>query len=142
MPAPVDAAASHPFAFGIMAVLAVILGCARVAHETKVSIKNVGSFIHMWTFAYLALLTVLMSITTDMALVLLVGPDGKPALTFIHPSLVSMAAAVFGVFSFEITDQQVRDRFWGKQIRCFHNAAIRCGPSCGSNVQKGSRLSV
>jgi uncharacterized BrkB/YihY/UPF0761 family membrane protein len=102
MPAPVDAAANHPFAFVIMAVLALILGCARVAHETKVSIKNPKSFVHMWTFAYLALLVVLMSITTDMALVLLVAPDGKPALAIVHPSLVSMAAAVFGVFGFEI----------------------------------------
>jgi len=55
----------------------------------------------MWMDCYLLLLGALMSVTTAMALVLLVDEKGAPRMAFIPPSFISMAA-VFGVFGFEI----------------------------------------
>ena len=96
----VDAAASHPWAFVFMMVLMLIFGVGRVAKETKTSVKW-KSFLHFWMLAYLILLTGLMSITTAMALVLLIDENGQARMTFIPSSFVSMAAAVLGVFGFE-----------------------------------------
>jgi hypothetical protein len=53
----------------------------------------------MWMLCYLLLLGALMSVTTAMALVLLVDEKGAPRMAFIPPSFISMAA-VFGVFGF------------------------------------------
>jgi hypothetical protein len=51
--------------------------------------------------AYLVLLAILMSLTTAVALALLVDEKGQPRVTFIPPSFISMAASVMGVFGFE-----------------------------------------
>jgi hypothetical protein len=98
-----DAAANHPYAFAIMAVLMLVFGFARVAREMgpTVTVKW-KSFLHLWMFCYLILLAALMSVTTAMALVLLVDEKGLPRVTFIPASFIPMAAAVFGVFGFEI----------------------------------------
>jgi len=97
---PVDAAASHVWAFVFMLVLMLMFGVGRVAKETKTSVKN-QSFLHLWMVAYLVLLAALMSVTTAMALVLLIDEKGQPRVTFIPPSFLSMTAAVLGVFGFE-----------------------------------------
>jgi hypothetical protein len=98
---PIDAAANHPYAFVFMAVLMLVFGLGHVAEGTKASVK-LESFLHLWMFAYIVTLGMLMSVTTAMALVLLVDEKGAPRVTFIPASFVSMAAAVFGVFGFEI----------------------------------------
>lgn len=100
MTQPIDAAANHVWAFVIMGVLVFTFGVGRVAKETKTSVKW-RSFLHLWMFAYLVLLGLLMSVTTAMALVLLVDDKGQPRVTFIPQSFISMAAAVLGVFGFE-----------------------------------------
>ena len=97
---PVDAAASHVWAFVFMLVLMLMFGVGRVAKETKTSVKW-KSFLHLWMVAYLVLLAALMSVTTAMALVLLIDEKGQPRVTFIPPSFLSMTAAVLGVFGFE-----------------------------------------
>lgn len=97
---PVDAAASHVWAFAFMLVLMLMFGVGRVAKETKTSVKW-KSFLHLWMVAYLVLLAALMSVTTAMALVLLIDGTGQPRVTFIPPSFLSMTAAVLGVFGFE-----------------------------------------
>jgi hypothetical protein len=96
----VDAAASHVWAFAFMLVLMLMFGVGRVAKETKTSVKW-KSFLHLWMVAYLVLLAALMSVTTAMALVLLIDGTGQPRVTFIPPSFLSMTAAVLGVFGFE-----------------------------------------
>jgi hypothetical protein len=96
-----DAAAAHPYAFVFMTVLMLVFGLARVAKGTKASVKW-KSFLHLWMICYLVLLAALMSVTTAMAPVLLVDEKGIPRVTFIPASFVSMAAAVLGVFGFEI----------------------------------------
>jgi hypothetical protein len=96
----VDAAASHVWAFVFMLVLMLMFGVGRVAKETKTSVKW-KSFLHLWMVAYLVLLAALMSVTTAMALVLLIDEKGQPRVTFIPPSFLSMTAAVLGVFGFE-----------------------------------------
>ena len=98
---PIDAAVAHPYAFVFMGVLMMVFGLARVAKGTMISVKW-KSFLHLWMVAYLVLLAALMSVTTAMSLVLLVDPLGKPTVTFVPPSFVSMAAAVLGVFGFEV----------------------------------------
>lgn len=95
-----DAAASHSWAFVFMTILMLMFGIGRVAKETKTSVK-VKSFLHLWMFAYLVLLAALMSVTTALALVLLIDGNGEPRVTFIPPSFLSMTAAVLGVFGFE-----------------------------------------
>jgi hypothetical protein len=100
MSSPTDAAASHPWAFVFMTILMPMFGVGRVAKETKASVKW-QSFLHLWMFAYLVLLAFLMSVTTAMALVLLIDDKGQPRVTFIPPSFLSMTAAVLGVFGFE-----------------------------------------
>jgi hypothetical protein len=97
---PVDAAASHVWAFVFMLVLMLMFGVGRVAKETKTTVKW-KSFLHLWMAAYLVLLAALMSVTTAMALVLLIDEKGQPRVTFIPPSFLSMTAAVLGVFGFE-----------------------------------------
>ena len=97
----VDAACTHPYAFAFMIVLMLVFGVGRVAKETKTSVKNWKSFLNFWMFAYVLLLGALMSVTTGMALVQLVDVAGKPRIDFIPPSMISMAAAVVGVFGFE-----------------------------------------
>jgi hypothetical protein len=97
----VDAASSHLWAFALMAVLMLVFVVGRVAKETKTSVKNWKSFLNFWMFAYVILLGALMSVTTSMALVLLIGANGAPRVDFIPPSMISMAAAVVGVFGFE-----------------------------------------
>jgi hypothetical protein len=96
----VDAAASHVWAFVFMLVLMLMFGVGRVAKETKTSVKW-KSFLHLWMVAYLVLLAALMSVTTAMALVVLIDEKGQPRVTFIPPSFLSMTAAVLGVFGFE-----------------------------------------
>ena len=98
---PIDVAISHPFAFVIMIVLMLMFGIGRVAKETKVNVK-MQSFFNLWMFAYLVLLGILMAVTTAMALVLLMDEKGVPRVNFIPPSFISVAAAVLGVFGFEI----------------------------------------
>lgn len=83
-----------------MAMLMVVFGVGRVAKETKTSVRP-KSFVHLWMIAYLVLLAFLMSVTTAMALVLLIDDKGQPRMTFIPPSFLSMTAAVAGVFGFE-----------------------------------------
>jgi hypothetical protein len=78
----------------------LVFGVGRVAKETKTSVKW-KSFLHLWMLAYIALLAALMSVTTAMALVLLIDEKGQPRVTFIPPSFLSMTAAVVGVFGFE-----------------------------------------
>jgi hypothetical protein len=51
--------------------------------------------------AYLALLALLMAVTTAMALALLFGKNNEPNVNFLPPSFLPMAAAVLGVFGFE-----------------------------------------
>ncbi|HWD99596.1 MAG TPA: hypothetical protein VG345_11180 [Bryobacteraceae bacterium] len=96
----IDAAASHVWAFVFMAVLMLMFGVGRVAKETKTTVKW-KSFLHLWMVAYLVLLAALMSVTTAMALVLMVDEKGQPRITFVPPSFLSMTAAVLGVFGFE-----------------------------------------
>jgi hypothetical protein len=98
---PIDAATRHPYAFVFMTALMLVFGAVRVAKGTKASVKW-KSFLHFWMFAYLLTLAMLMSITTAMALVLLVDEKGLARVTFIPASFISMAAAVFGVFGFEV----------------------------------------
>jgi hypothetical protein len=98
---PVDAALSHPWAFVFMAVLMFGFGLARVAKETTLPIRKWRSFLHLWMAAYFLLLALLMSLTTAMALALLVDACGVPKVTFIPASFISVAAAVLGVFGFE-----------------------------------------
>lgn len=83
-----------------MTALMLMFGVGRVAKETKTSVKW-KSFLHFWMVAYLALLGALMSVTTAMALVLLIDERGQPRVIFIPPSFLSMTAAVLGVFGFE-----------------------------------------
>jgi membrane protease YdiL (CAAX protease family) len=97
----VDAASNHLYAFAFMVVLMLIFGVGRVAKEAKTSVKNWKSFLNFWMFAYVLLLGALMSVTTGMALVLLVNEKGEPRMNFIPPSMISIAAAVVGVFGFE-----------------------------------------
>ena len=86
-----------------MAVLMLVFGVAKVAKGTgaTTSVKW-KSFVHMWMLSYLILLGALMSVTTAMALVLLVDEKGAPRMSFIPASFVPMAAAVVGVFGFEV----------------------------------------
>ena len=84
-----------------MMVLMMVFGVGRVATETKTSVRNWKSFLNFWMFAYVLLLGALMSVTTSMALVLLVDANGAPRVDFIPPSTISIAAAVVGVFGFE-----------------------------------------
>jgi hypothetical protein len=95
-----DAAATHIWAFVFMAILVLMFGVGRVAKETKTSVRW-RSFLHLWMIAYLVLLAALMSVTTAMALVILIDEKGQPRVTFIPPSFLSMTAAVLGVFGFE-----------------------------------------
>lgn len=95
-----DAALNHPWAFVFMAILMLVFGVGRVAKETKTSVRW-KSFLNPWMVAYLALLAALMSLTTAMALVLLVDEKGQPRVAFIPPSFIPMAASVMGVFGFE-----------------------------------------
>jgi len=97
----VDAASSHLLAFAFMIVLMLVFGVGRIAKETKTSVKNWKSFLNFWMFAYVLLLGALMSVTTSMALVLLIDANGSPRVVFIPPSMISMSAAVVGVFGFE-----------------------------------------
>ena len=71
-------------------------GVGRVAKETKTSVRP-KSFFHLWMFAYLVLLGFLMSVTTAMALVLLLDEKGQLRVNFIPSSFVSITAAVAGV---------------------------------------------
>lgn len=84
-----------------MAVLMFGFGLARVAKETTLPIRKWRSFLHLWMAAYFLLLALLMSLTTAMALALLVDACGVPKVTFIPASFISVAAAVLGVFGFE-----------------------------------------
>jgi hypothetical protein len=111
----IDAAASHVWAFVFMAVLMLMFGVGRVAKETKTTVKW-KSFLHLWMVAYLVLLAALMSVTTAMALVLMVDEKGQPRITFVPPSFLSMTAAVLGVFGFEILVPQIHHRFRRKSI--------------------------
>ena len=95
-----DAATSHVWSFVFMLVLMLMFGIGRVAKETKTSVRW-KSFLHLWMVAYLVLLTALMSVTTAMALVLLIDEKGQPRVSFIPASFISMTAAVLGVFGFE-----------------------------------------
>jgi hypothetical protein len=97
----IDAALSHPWAFVFMIALMLGFGLARVANETKIPVRKWQSFVHLWMTAYLILLALLMSLTTAMALVLLVDACGKPRMTVIPASFISLAAAFLGVFGFE-----------------------------------------
>ena len=97
---PVDAAADHPAAFVFMTILLLMFAVGRVAKETRTSVKW-SSFLHLWMVAYLVTLAFLMSVTTAMALVLLIDEKGQPRANFVPPSFLSMAAAVAGVFGFE-----------------------------------------
>jgi hypothetical protein len=96
----IDAAASHVWAFVFMMALMLMFGVGRVAKETKTSVRW-KSFVHLWMLAYLVLLAALMSVTTAMALVLLIDEKGHLRVSFIPPSFVSITAAVLGVFGFE-----------------------------------------
>jgi hypothetical protein len=97
----IDAAVSHPWAFVFIAILMLGFGFGRVAHETGGAVRKSQSFVHMWMGVYFLLLTLLMSLTTAMALALLVDACGNPKTALIPPSFVSLAAAVVGVFGFE-----------------------------------------
>jgi len=99
-----DAATSHVWSFVFMLVLMLMFGIGRVAKETKTSVRW-KSFLHLWMVAYLVLLTALMSVTTAMALVLLIDEKGQPRVSFIPASFISMTAAVLGVFGFEFLSQ-------------------------------------
>jgi hypothetical protein len=96
----VDAAASHPLAFVFMVILMLVFGVGRVAKETKTSVQP-KSFLHLWMVSYIVLLAALMSVTTAMALVLLIDDRGQPRMHFIPSSFLSMTAAVLGVFGFQ-----------------------------------------
>jgi hypothetical protein len=95
-----DAALNHPWAFAFMVILMLTFGVGRVAKETGKSVRW-KSFLNLWMIAYLVLLAALMSLTTAMALVLLVDEKGQPRVTLIPPSFISLAASVVGVFGFE-----------------------------------------
>ena len=83
-----------------MTILLLMFAVGRVAKETRTSVKW-SSFLHLWMVAYLVTLAFLMSVTTAMALVLLIDEKGQPRANFVPPSFLSMAAAVAGVFGFE-----------------------------------------
>lgn len=119
----IDAAASHPWAFVFRMFLTLVFGVGRLAKETKTSVKW-KSFLHLWMISYLVLLAALMSVTTAMALVLLIDEKGQPRVSFISPSFLSMAAAVLGVFGFESSDDTAEHR----------------RPSRYSNSEKGNRV--
>jgi len=82
----VDAASSHLLAFAFMIVLMLVFGVGRIAKETKTSVKNWKSFLNFWMFAYVLLLGALMSVTTSMALVLLIDANGSPR-GGLHPTI-------------------------------------------------------
>jgi hypothetical protein len=96
-----DAAVQHPWAFIFMFVLMLLFGVGHVARKTTQSVRKWSSFVHLWMFGYLVLLGFLMSVTTGMALVLLIDEKGQSRISFLPPSMTSMAAAVVGVFGFE-----------------------------------------
>jgi hypothetical protein len=83
-----------------MTILLLMFAVGRVAKETRTSVKW-SSFLHLWMVAYLVTLAFLMSVTTAMALVVLIDEKGQPRANFVPPSFLSMAAAVAGVFGFE-----------------------------------------
>ena len=83
-----------------MTILLLMFAVGRVAKETRTSVKW-SSFLHHWMVAYLVTLAFLMSVTTAMALVVLIDEKGQPRANFVPPSFLSMAAAVAGVFGFE-----------------------------------------
>ena len=84
-----------------MFVLMLIFAVQRVANEAKTPVSRWTSFVHFWMLAYFLLLTAIMSVTTAMALVLLVDDKGEPQFKFIPESLIPMSAALVGVFGFE-----------------------------------------
>jgi len=83
-----------------MTILLLMFAVGRVAKETRTSVKW-SSFLHLWMVAYLVTLAFLMSVTTAMALVVLIDEKGQPRANFVPPSFLSMAAVVAGVFGFE-----------------------------------------
>jgi len=110
-----DVALSHPWAFVFMVILMFVFGVGRVAKETKTSVRS-KSFLNFWMLTYLVLLAALMSLTTAMALVLLVDEKGQPRVTFIPPSFISMAASVIGVFGFEFLIRKLVIGFGATQL--------------------------
>lgn len=98
--APIDAALNHPLAFVLMAVFVLCFGVVKVAHKSGKAVRRWQSFLHFWMAAYLILLGFLMSLTTAMALALLLDNCGQLRLDLIPSSFVSMAAAALGVFGF------------------------------------------
>jgi hypothetical protein len=111
----IDAATAHPWAFVFMAILMFGFGVARVAKETKISV-HWKSFLHLWMAAYLGLLGILMSLTTAIALALLVDECGHPRWKFIPPSFTSLAAAALGVFGFEFLVRKLVIGFGENQL--------------------------
>ncbi|ADW68852.1 hypothetical protein [Granulicella tundricola] len=103
--APVDVAASHPFAFVWMTVLMLILGVSRVARGIRPAVTNASSYFHLWMLAYLVVLGLLMSLTTGIALVILYDPhhygEARPAFDWLPQRLLPLAAGAAGVLGFE-----------------------------------------
>jgi len=99
-----DAASSHPFTFLIMLIVMLPVCLTRVAKQTKVPAAKWRSFLNFWMVAYLVVQVALMTLTTATALFLLFDPSGRPKLPDlpIPSSFLPLAAALLGVFGFEI----------------------------------------
>jgi hypothetical protein len=134
---PVDAAADHPAAFVFMTILLLMFAVGRVAKETRTSVKW-SSFLHLWMVAYLVTLAFLMSVTTAMALVVLIDEKGQPRANFVPPSFLSMAAVVAGVFGFEFLFRKFIIGFGENQSGFGNHATEFCGSGGCSHVEKGS----
>jgi len=98
-----------------MAILMLMFGIGRVAKEAKTTLRW-KSLLNLWTFAYLLILGALMSVTTAMALVLLVDEKCQPRIAFIPPWFISMTAAVVGVFGFEFLFRKLIIGFGENQL--------------------------
>lgn len=111
----VDVARAHPWAFAFMLVLMLIFGVGRAAKETRVNVRW-SSFLNLWMVAYLVFLGFLMAVTTAMALLIMVDPNGQPRVTFVPPSFISLTAAVLGVFGFEFLFRKLIVGFGENQL--------------------------
>ncbi len=97
----VDLALSHPLAFTFTFTLAVFYVLIPIAYEAKFSI-SMNSLRNAWVFLYIMLSGLLMLITTGMALQILYKQDGALRVDWIPESIALLAAAVFGVFGFDV----------------------------------------
>lgn len=99
-----DAATNHPLAFLLMLIVMLPVCLTRVARTTRVPATKWIAFVNFWMIAYLIVQVALMALTTSIALFLLYDLKGEPKLRElpVPPSFLPLAAALLGVFGFEI----------------------------------------